>query len=270
MQISRVGVISHPKTEPQKVKGIIEKLESEKISLYPDPYTAEKTNQQSVDVKEMDVDAAVILGGDGTTLWSAVNLKPGTLILPINAGEVGYLSEINIDKAAAGIDRLLKGDFSVEKRMKLKANNKYECLNEVIIYPSDPATLMEFNVSLDNKESINYRSDGILVSTPTGSTAYSFSLGNPVMHPDTKAYIISPICPLIRDQAAVVVPDGIKAEIKLLREDKEANLIIDGISVQKLSEGDITLVEVSENTADFIRFNKNFSYHYVNIHERRK
>jgi len=263
MQISSIGVISHPKLDPKHIKEIIKIISSRNTHLFFDPYTAKKIGRESTDVKDMDVTVAIILGGDGTVLWSVRKLKNGTPILPINAGEVGYLSEIDIKDAKEGIERLLNGDFYVENRAKLMINKKYEVLNELIIYPSDPATLLEFNIRLDSIEIANFRSDGVLVSTPTGSTAYSFSLGNPIIHPDTKAYIISPICPLMRDQAPLIVPDKSKTEIELRRKEKDANLILDGRCKKKLSEGDKISVEKSKNTADFIRFTKDFSYHYI-------
>ncbi|OYT53556.1 MAG: hypothetical protein B6U72_05485 [Candidatus Altiarchaeales archaeon ex4484_2] len=269
MQISRVGVISNPKLDPGKIKTIVECLDSGDVTLYFDPHTAEKINQKPTDADSMDVDVVVLVGGDGTFLWAASKVKPDTLLLPINAGGVGYLSEISLDTAGDGIQKLLRGDFHVEKRMKLSVGERYEILNEAIISTTLPATLLEFNLILDGSETINLKSDGILVSTPTGSTAYSFSLGNPIIHPHTKAYIVSPISPLRRDRAAIVVPSTTVLTVELVQEEGDANLILDGQCRETLPAGTSMVFRESEHTADFVRFSGDFSHHYVNIWERR-
>ncbi len=270
MRISRVGVISNPKLDTGKIKNIIGYLDSGGVTLCFDPHTAEKINQKPTEVDSMRVDVAVLVGGDGTFLWAASKLKPDTLLLPINAGAVGYISEISLDTAGEGIKKLLQGDFHVEKRMKLSVGGRYEILNEAIIYTFLPATLLEFNLILDGSETINMKSDGILVSTPTGSTAYSFSLGNPVIHPHTRAYIVSPISPLRRDQAAIVLPSTSVLEVELVQERGDANLILDGQRREKLSAGTSIVFRESEYTADFVRFSEEFSHRYVNIWGRRR
>jgi len=269
MRISRVGIISNPQLDPEKIKTVVECLDSGNVSIYFDPHTAEKINQKPTDACNMDVDAAVLVGGDGTFLWAASKLKPDTLLLPINAGDVGYLSEITLDKACDGIKKMLEGGFHIEKRMRLSVGGRYEILNEAIISTTLPATLLEFNLILDGSETINLKGDGILVSTPTGSTAYSFSLGNPVIHPNTQAYIVSPISPLRRDQAAIIVPSKTVLTVELVAKEGDANLILDGQCSEKLPAATSLEFRESENTADFVRFNENFSHHYANIWRRR-
>ncbi|MEA1924738.1 MAG: NAD(+)/NADH kinase [Candidatus Altiarchaeota archaeon] len=269
MQISRVGVISNPQLDPGKIKTVVDCLSSADVSLYFDPHTAEKINQKPTDAGSMDVDAAVLVGGDGTFLWAASKLKPDTLLLPINAGDVGYLSEISLDTVDEGIKKLLGGDFHVEKRMKLSVGERYEILNEAIISTTLPATLLEFNLILDGSETINLKSDGILVSTPTGSTAYSFSLGNPIIHPHTNAYIVAPISPLRRDQAAMVLPSKTVLTVELVQKGGDANLILDGQCREKLPAGTSLIFRESEHTADFVRFSGAFTHRYVNIWKRR-
>ena len=265
-----MGFISNPKTEPKQLNDMIEYLESNKIKLFFDPHTAKKIKQKPTKPGDMNVDLGVLVGGDGTFLWGANKLNPGTLLLPVNAGDLGYLAEISLEQGVNGLERIFGGDYFVEKRTKIIINNKYEVLNEAIICPTIPATLLELEITLDDSEKIKMKSDGVLVATPTGSTAYSFSLGNPVIHPDTKAYLIAPISPMQRDQPSIVVPSHMKTRIRLLSKEKEANLILDGRYEAKHLGGDFFELTESINTADFIRFNKDFKHHYVNIAERRR
>lgn len=211
----------------------------------------------------MLVDIAIILGGDGTILWGVNKLKKDPLILGINTGRVGYLTELNTQNAFSRIDRLLSGNFYIDDRMRLKVNNKFNVLNEVVISSYLPATLLEFKIKQDNIDISKFRADGVLVSTQTGSTGYSLSLGGPIIHPAAGVYLISPMNSFMREQVPVVIPDRSKITIELLREDRNAHLILDGYITKVVRPHEIISIEKSQKTTKFIRFNKNAKYNHI-------
>ncbi|RLI87774.1 MAG: hypothetical protein DRO76_01815 [Candidatus Altiarchaeales archaeon] len=257
MEISRIGIIAHPEVKKEFVQKIVKKLRKKDIHLYFDPIAAGKIKEKKTNVGDMRVDLAIILGGDGTLLWSVNELKSNPIILGINTGRVGYLAELKAENAIKGIEKLLRGEFFIEERMKLIANNRYEALNELAILPKRPASLLEFRINLDQEKIAEFRADGVLVSTQTGSTGHSLSLGGPIIHPEARVYLISPMVPFMREQAPLIVPDSSKTEIALLRKNRDAYLVLDGNIVKIIKSQSKVSIEKSKNKVKFVRFPKN-------------
>ena len=251
MEILNIGIITHPGVKKEFVWRIVEKLGEDNI--YFDPVAAEKLGRKKTEVGDMKVDLAVILGGDGTLLWSVNELKGNPLILGINTGGVGYLAELNMENALAGIGKLLKGDFFIDERMKLKVDDGYEALNEFVILPESPAALLEFRIMLGGEELTEFRADGVLVSTQTGSTGHALSLGGPIIHPDSRVYLLAPMIPFMRGQASLIIPDSSRIEIKLLRENRGAHLISDGNIIKALKPQSTVSIEKSRRGVKFVR-----------------
>jgi NAD+ kinase len=248
MEISRIGIISHPEVEKELLRRIVKKLKKKDCLLYYDPLAAEKTGEKPTKTSKMNVDLAIIFGGDGTLLWSVNELPNRPMILGVNTGRVGYLTEISADDAEEYVDKIFRKEFYIDERSKLKVNEKYDVLNELVLLPQRPASLLEFRVSLN--------ADGIIVATQTGSTGHSFSSGGPIIHPDAKAYLITPMVAFMREQHPLVVPDNMSTEIEFMGKKKDIYLILDGSQVKKLAHTDKVSVRKSENTAKFIRFTK--------------
>lgn len=263
MQISRVGIITHPEVKKNIVQEIVKKLSKYNIQLFFDPISAEKIGQKSIDVRNMSVDLAIVLGGDGTILWAINKLKNNPLILGINTGRIGYLTELNTKNSIQGINNLFRGKFYIDERMRLKVNNRFNVLNEVVIFPQKSATLLEFKIKQNNIPISKFRADGVLVSTQTGSTGYSLSLGGPVIHPNAEVYLITPMNPFMKGQVPIIIPDSSKITIELLREDRNAHLILDGCITKTLYPHEIISIEKSQSTTKFVRFNKNAKYRHV-------
>lgn len=256
MKISNIGIITHPEVKNNLVQKIIKKLRSKNIGIYFDPVAAVKIKKKKTSVRGMRVDLAIILGGNGTLLWAVNELKSNPMILGINTGRVGYLAELKAKNSIKGIEKLLKNKFYIEERMKLKVNNKYEALNELVIVPKIPASLLEFRINLNKEKITEFRADGILVSTQTGSTGHALSLGGPIIHPEANVYLITPMVPFMQEQAPLIVPDSSKIEIELLRKNRDSYLVIDGNIVKTLKSNAKVSIEKSKNTVKFVRFSR--------------
>ncbi|ODS38001.1 MAG: hypothetical protein A7316_08705, partial [Candidatus Altiarchaeales archaeon WOR_SM1_86-2] len=261
----KIGIISHPEIDRiSLIVKIIEKLQ-DNAEIFCDPYTVKEVMASDLEIKEseitsMDVELAIILGGDGTILWSIKELKCDPLLLCIKAGKVGYLTELDVsdvENTLRGIDLLLEDKFMIDERSKLRVDGDADALNEVSIFPVLPASLLEFNVNAKIEglveELPNFRADGVLVSTQTGSTAYSLSLGGSIIHPKTSAFILTPINAIGGLQKPLVVPDNAEISIKLERKDRDAYLLCDGIIVKKLHPPDEVTIKKSEDVARFVR-----------------
>lgn len=264
MKPSKIGIISHPRIDAKLVLGLVKTLEKAGMALFFDPVTAKKISRKKTEVASMKIDLAIVFGGDGTILWVVNEVCCKPLILGINTGKVGYLAEAAPEEAAEKIKLLLAGRFSVDERTKLSVNNKFEALNEVFLASKEPATLLEFRIRLDGHPVARFRADGVMVSTPTGSTGYSLSAGGPILHPAVGGYLIIPSNPFLRGQFPLVVPDKAVVEIELLREDRDANLILDGRLEKNIRPHQKIIVKKSKNTVRFVRFSKDFEHKQVN------
>lgn len=269
MDLSKVGIVSHPKLEAGPVQKVIDLLSD--LDLVLDPATKEKVNggHEEKEINQMRVDVVIALGGDGTVLWTIKQLPENVKVLPINAGRIGYMAEYSLQEVRQAIERLLARDFHIEERRKLEIEDIGCFLNELILYPTRPAKLLEFNVWVSEERIMHLRCDGILVSTPTGSTAYSFSMGNPIIHPSLSAYLLAPIWPLVRDEPTILVPDELEAKIEVLDPSHDVNVILDGQVEETLKPGSKVKVKRCEDLVKFVRFDPNHSLHYLNIRERK-
>lgn len=253
--LSRIGVVCHPKVEDvQFIRKILESFPEPDYKLFFDPVSSKKLGAEGVEIKDMVVDMVLVFGGDGTILYTVWEFPYDPLILGINLGRVGFLAELHKKNALECIERVKKKDFYVEEKSKLKVNKKYEGLNEFALFSTLPASLSEFEVKVNGRELVDFRADGVVVATPTGSTAYSLSLGGPIILPDVNAFVITPINSFMQKQKPIVVSDTTKISIKLIEHEKDAHIIIDGFMVGMIHPGEIVHIEKSDRTAKFIRF----------------
>ncbi len=257
----------HRKVKKELAVEIADKLLKKRIKLFYDPITAEKINVEKTEVKDMRIDLAVIVGGDGTILWAINELPDNPPILGIKTGRVGYLAELNPENITGKLDLLFKGKFYLDNRMKLKIDDEFEVLNEVLVL-SRQASLLEFRIYLDGTEITKFRADGVMISTPTGSTGHSMSAGGPALHPKVKAYVITPMNPFLREQFPLVVPGESKTEVEIIREDRDAQIVLDGQLIKEIKPHQKISIKKAENTIKFIRFSKNFSCDHIKIKRR--
>ncbi|MGL6298046.1 MAG: bifunctional NADP phosphatase/NAD kinase, partial [Methanobacteriaceae archaeon] len=162
-------------------------------------------------IEDFDVDILIALGGDGTILRCQNKLSDETPLFGINMGTVGFLAEIDGNKTFESLDKILNKDYTIEKRSQIKISHNHDffsALNEVVIMTGKPAKMLHFEISVDGSVIETIRADGLIISTPSGSTAYSMSAGGPIIDPKVEAFVIIPICPFKLGTRAVVVPDS--------------------------------------------------------------
>jgi len=189
----------------------------------------------------------VVVGGDGTLLSAARSIAAHPVpILGINLGGLGFMAETAPAEAASALKEILEGRFDISQRMTLDVTllrharpvARQSVLNDVVITKSALARIIDLRVSIDRQMLTVYRADGLIVSTPTGSTAYSLSAGGPIIHPEMAALLICPICPHTLTMRPVVVPAAAKVEVTLQTGDSEVYLTLDGQVGHPLRAGD--------------------------------
>jgi len=203
-----------------------------------------------------DTDLAITLGGDGTLLYGARTLAAGgpagreIPILAVNLGDFGFVTEISRQEWEDALEKYLRGKLGVSRRIMFEAvvlraestPGRFTGLNDAVIRSSEFARIVALRIRLSNTYVARYRADGLIVATPTGSTAYSMSAGGPILHPEMEALILTPICPFTLSNRPVVVPARETLEVEVeARQRTRAQLVIDGQQIFPLEAGDRVL-----------------------------
>lgn len=212
-----------------------------------------------------DTDCAIVLGGDGTLLHAAQDLSEyGIPILGVNLGTLGFLTEVERDELKEAVRRLCSDDYLIEEHIMLNAQvggRMVHALNDVVISRSGFSRLIRLQLYINDIPLQLYTGDGLLVSTPTGSTAYNLSAGGPVVSPQLDMFVITPICPHSLSERSLVISSEDTIGIEVVRskktQEEEAIATIDGRYIQNLQVGDRILLTRSDVTAKLIRFEKN-------------
>lgn len=194
----------------------------------------------------------VVLGGDGTMLRAARFIAQYDVpILGINMGSFGYLTEVNLNEMHAALDLILQGDFVTEKRMMLDVGIRQgrrdvrigHVLNDVVINRGNFSRMNELEMAVNGEYLTTYKGDGLIVATPTGSTAYSLSAGGPIVFPGQDLIIINPICPHTLTNRPIIFAENSVLTITLWSKDKGATLTLDGQEVYRIKSGDVITVK---------------------------
>jgi len=214
------------------------------------------------------VDLILVLGGDGTMIATARMIEDLEVpVLGINYGGLGYLTEFRIEELYSALESILEGNYRLDKRVMLRTLhqrgdevvNSNRVLNDVVINKSALARIIEIDAYLNDQFVNSFRADGLIVSTPTGSTAYNLSAGGPVMFPSMNAILITPICPFTLSNRPIVVPDDAVIELRLKTDQEEVALTLDGQVGFPLKIGDRVVIQKSETTFNLIQpSNRNY------------
>ena len=214
------------------------------------------------------VDILVAMGGDGTILATARAVgKIGTPVLGINLGSLGFLTQFTFEELIPALDSVVKGDFQLQERMLLKVDiddgtelaNPY-ALNDVVIDNGGVSRIIDINLKVNGEEIVTYNADGLVVSTPTGSTAYSLAVGGPIMHPKMEAIITAPISSFSLTTRPMIFSSNDILEISILTEDRRAGLTLDGQVMEKIDDTDTVKITRADFNTKFIIFPEHSFY----------
>ncbi len=204
----------------------------------------------------------IVLGGDGTLL-SVCHLTHtfDVPILAVNLGSLGFLTEVSLEELYPMLEKILKDDYAIEQRMLLRAALKRDgaeveeffVLNDVVINKSVLARVVDLEVHVDAQYMTSYRADGLIISTPTGSTAYSLSAGGPIIHPSMEALVLSPICPFTLTNRSILVPDKSLIQVRLTTENENVRITIDGQQGCDMAIGDVLEITKADTTVTLIK-----------------
>jgi NAD+ kinase len=200
-------------------------------------------------------DVIVVLGGDGTFLRTAQCLaalqKP---MVGINVGHLGFLTRIEKNRIPEAVNRLCRGDFEIEERMMLSARGRL-AVNDVVLKNANPSQMARMSVFLDNRPLATYDADGLIIATPSGSTAYSLAAGGPVLSPDLSAIVLTPICPHSLSAKPIVVPSGVSLRV-VCEPRHQAVLVcsVDGVDIDHLNPHEDIAIEQANLSLKLVRF----------------
>lgn len=222
-------------------------------------------------------DCLVVLGGDGTLLNTARVFAPaGIPILGVNLGKLGFLTEIEIPEILWGLERFLNGQYRLDERMMLRAKvyrygrivEEFLALNDAVVTKGVLARMIRLSVYIDETYVDTYLADGLILATPTGSTAYSLSAGGPIVAPSISTLVMTPICPHTLYMRSLLLPEDGRIKICVEADHSETMLTIDGQYGYTLQAEDEIIVTKAECTTKLVRFsNRNF---YEVLHQKLK
>ncbi|MGB0652379.1 MAG: NAD(+)/NADH kinase [Thermoplasmatota archaeon] len=265
------AAIPHVRKEAFRLRDHLEAA-GQKVSMEDnlarfDHADGEEPTTQGRTVEEMhhDVDLFITVGGDGTILY--VQQRSDKPVFAVNAGAIGFLTEVEPAQATAGIDRVLAGDYKIDERRKLAARLGDRALpdaaNEVTLQTSRIAKLIQFRIKVDGELMDTLRGDGVILSTATGSTGYAMSVGGPLVHPRLKGVVVAPIAPFRLAARPWVIPDDSTIEVTLLERDssdlaKPAKVVVDGQHGFEVATGETVTINTSDQAARFVRLGSSF------------
>jgi NAD+ kinase len=277
--IKRVGIVLKPH-QPDALQTLCELtiwLAERGISLLGGPeIERERIAHQTgcvVQAVEPDklaasVDLILVLGGDGTMIATARLMGDTEVpVLGINYGGLGYLAEFRIEELYTALESILAGNYRLDKRVMLEVEllrgkehvTRNRVLNDVVINKSALARIIEIEAYLNRQFVNSFRADGLIVSTPTGSTAYNLSAGGPVIFPSMNAVVITPICPFTLSNRPIVVPDDSFIELCLKTEQEDVSLTLDGQVGFSLRAEDRVVIRKSQTTFNLVQpTNRNY------------
>jgi NAD+ kinase len=273
--MKKIGIIAKgnkPEAIPV-VKELVGWLKDRKVESFVDADLAKAVSHPSLDKQKMAeaVEMVVVLGGDGTLLAAARALQERQVpILGVNLGGLGFLTEITLAELYPMLEAILRGEYKTDERMLLEARvwrkkkvaDTFQVLNDVVINKGALARIIELETSVDQEYLTTFRSDGLVISTPTGSTGYSLSAGGPIVYPSLQSIIITPICPHTMTNRPIIVPKEATISVTLCSAGQEVFLTLDGQVGFKMEFQDMVEVKKGEG---FVRLIKSPSRGYFEV-----
>lgn len=213
-------------------------------------------------------DLIVVLGGDGTMISTARMIGDADVhVLGINYGSLGYLTDFRIEEMFPALDAVVAGRYEVDSRVMLDAEHWQDgkklavgrVLNDIVINKAALARIIRIEINLNDNYVNSFRADGLIVSTPTGSTAYNLSAGGPIIYPSMNAVVLTPICPFTLTNRPIVIPDTAEIELRLMDENEGVILTFDGQIGSAMKAGDTVRIRKSKTTFNLVQpANRNY------------
>lgn len=274
MKSKSIGILTKPKFPEVKatVHTVVNWLRDRKIDVILDNTSAALLNERGGVQKTQlaqKADVLLILGGDGTMLNAArLAGERGIPILGVNMGGLGFLTEVRLEHLYPSLERVFANEYVLDERLMIGSHIHRHgetvahgvVLNDVVVSKGILARMIELRIAIQGQFVTNLRGDGLIISTPTGSTAYSLSAGGPIISPAVRSLILTPICPHTLTHRPLIVPDDVEIEVTLTSKDEGAMATLDGQVGVALTQGDTVLLRVSEHRTRLIRFPESSYY----------
>lgn len=256
--MKRIGIVCKTgRSEPvELVKNLLPWLKGKGADCFVDFEVAQSLGIEGYSRSQIPdlVEIVIVFGGDGTMLSVArLVCEKAIPILGVNLGGLGFITEVNVAELYEAMERVLMGQFEVEDRLMLAASVRrhgeeiaeYTVLNDVVINKGALARIINLETFVDKAYVTTFRADGLIVSTPTGSTAYCLSAGGPILYPTTNCIALTPICPHTLTNRPIVIPDTALVEISLKSVAEDVFLTLDGQVGFSLTRDDVVVVKKS-------------------------
>ncbi len=261
-QITSVGIIVKPNHAEASATAseISAWLAARGIAMIGEPIPADAIKPENE--LTLDADLIVVLGGDGTMISTARLVgDQDVLVLGVNYGSLGYLTDFRIEEMFPALESIISGQYEIDRREMLTAEHWRgdECLvtgrvlNDVVINKSALARIIDIEVKLNGLFVNTFRADGLIVATPTGSTAYNLSAGGPIIFPSMNAVVLTPICPFTLTNRPIVVPDDARIDLTLENENEGVVLSLDGQTGYTMKAGDKVVIHKSKTTFNLVQ-----------------
>lgn len=246
---------------PEILRGFIPWLRSQGLTVVMARGSGCGTPEFPFDELPQQADVAIVLGGDGTMLGAARVMAPHCVpLVGVNLGGLGFITELYKEELEHTVGTILKGQCPSEDRIMLEAFlvrsgrevSRCLALNDVVITKGTTAKIVDLDCHVDSSFVSSFKADGIIVSTPTGSTAYSLAAGGPIMYPSLTSLVITPICPHMLTNRPIVLPADVQIEFTLMSDSADVMLTYDGIVSGQLEKGDVVVVRKSPHVTTLL------------------
>ncbi len=237
-------------------------MSAHKLQVMSEPEFAGALAAEPLSALELarQADLILVLGGDGTLLGIARLIEdPSVPILGINLGGLGFLTEVPVAEAKPALERVLAGDYEVDHRITLEATlsgspvKRLRALNDMVVNRHDARRMLDISVVADAQPFCSYRADGLIIATPTGSTAYALSAGGPIVFPTVGAIILAPICPHALGNRPAVLPDSFELEVRVGPGAEDARVTADSQELLEFRPRDAVRVRRADNPVALVR-----------------
>ncbi|MBA0914887.1 MAG: NAD(+)/NADH kinase [Nitrospiraceae bacterium] len=274
MKNKSIGILTKPKFPEIKstLQDVVAWLRARSINVILDTTSAALLGEQGGVQKTQlasKADVLLVLGGDGTMLNAARLAGERSIpILGVNLGGLGFLTEVRLENLYPSLERVFANDFVLDERLMLQTHvhrhgetvARGVVLNDVVISKGTLARMIELRISIQGQFVTNLRGDGVIVTTPTGSTAYSLSAGGPIINPAVQSLMVTPICPHTLTHRPLIVPATAEIEVTLTSKDDGAMATLDGQVGVAMIQGDTVEIKISEYRTRLIRFPESSYY----------